>query len=269
MAKRKSKPLAATADRHELYESAVQNVAEVCRFIEGIFEEIRGRAPSGLREDFCGTAGAATEWVARSKSHHAFGVDIDPEVLTWARRHRVPMLRESQRRRISLICGDVQQVTTPPVDVVSALNFSYWIFRQRAELRRYFETTYEALGPDGVLFLDAYGGYAAFRELEEELEFDGFTYAWEQAKYNPVTGYMKTHIHFGFPDGSRLRKAFTYKWRLWTLPEILELLLEAGFRNPTVHSEFTNDDGEGIGLWFPVDDLPASRAWIVNITAEK
>lgn len=271
MAKRKpkSKSMAATADLHELYEDSVQNVTEQCQFVENVFEEIRGRSPSGLREDFCGTASAAAEWVGRSNSHHAFGVDIDLDVLQWGRKNRVGALPKSQRRRISLICGDVRHIETPPVDVICAFNFSYWIFRKRAKLREYFEAVYRRLGPQGVFFLDAYGGHAAFQELEEEMDLGDFTYVWEQAKYNPVTGHMKTHIHFEFPDGSRIRKAFTYKWRLWTLPELRELLLEAGFRNPTIHSEFTNDDGDGIGLWFPVTHLPASRAWIINITAEK
>ena len=101
------------------------------------------------------------------------------------------------------------------------------------------------------------------------MDLGEFTYLWEQARYNPVTGYMRTHIHFEFPDGSRIRKAFSYQWRLWTLPEIRELLLEAGFHNPTVYSELMTDDGDGTGLWLPVKRLPASRAWIVNITAEK
>jgi SAM-dependent methyltransferase len=267
--KPKRRTMAREAELYELYESAVQNVEEECRFMATTFEEIRDRSPAGFREDFCGTASAACEWVRQSKTHYAFGVDLDADVLTWGRKNRVSQLGKGQRQRLSLIRGDVREVETLPVDVVGAFNFSYWIFKTRAELRGYFETVYRNLGPEGVFFLDAYGGYAAFEELKEELEFDDFTYIWEQAKYNPVNGHMKTHIHFRFSDGSKLKKAFTYKWRLWTLPELQELLEEAGFCNSTIHFEATDDEGDGLGHWFPVEKLAASRAWIVNITAEK
>lgn len=149
-----------------------------------------------------------------------------------------------------------------------AFNFSYWIFRERTEMLRYFATVYNNLGPDGVFFLDAFGGYKAFKEMKEKMKFKGFTYVWDQARYCPVTGTMQTHIHFRFPDGSRLKKAFSYEWRLWTLPELQELLLEAGFHNPTVRFEYFDEDGEGLGLWYPDDCGEASGAWIANITAE-
>ena len=35
--------MAERADRHELYESAVQNVEEECKFVSTTFEQIRGR----------------------------------------------------------------------------------------------------------------------------------------------------------------------------------------------------------------------------------
>ena len=80
---------------------------------------------------------------------------------------------------------------------------------------------------------------------------------------------MRTHIHFKFPDGSRIKKAFTYEWRLWTAPEIRELLLEAGFRNPTVYWEGEDEDGEGNGEFSPEARGEADLAWIAYIVAEK
>ena len=32
------------------------------------------------------------------------------------------------------------------------------------------------------------------------------------------------HIHFEFPDGSRIERAFGYHWRLWQIPELHDLL---------------------------------------------
>src|SRR5690606_9805443 len=99
--------------------------------------------------------------------------------------------------------------------------------KTRAELVRYFRRVRTALVSDGVFFLDAYGGYDAYRELEEATVHDGFTYIWNQETYHPVTGEMSCRIDFRFPDGSRLKRAFTYDWRLWSLPELQEMLAEA------------------------------------------
>jgi len=266
--KNKKSTMAERADLYELYEAAVQNVPEQIRFIDSTFEEIRNRKPLSFREDFCGTASAACEWVRQGKKRHAFGVDIDREVLEWGRCNRMAKLGKHQQQRIALLQGDVRTIETPPVDVVGAFNFSYWIFQERAEMLRYFETVYEHLGPDGVFFLDAFGGHDARKEMKEKMDFGDFTYVWDQARYCPVTGMMQTHIHFRFPDGSKIKKAFSYEWRLWTLPELLELLVEAGFRNPTVRFEYFDDDGEGLGLWYADDCGTASSAWIANLTAE-
>lgn len=267
--RRTKPPMSETADRYELYEAAVQNVAEQCAFIDHIFKQIRGRKAMSFREDFCGTASAACEWVCLGRSHFAFGVDLDPVVLDWGRKHRVSKLTKRQRQRITLLQSDVVQVKAPLVDVIGAFNFSYWIFNKRAQLRRYFKSAYQNLNPDGMFFLDAYGGYGAFMAIREKMNFADFTYIWDQARYNPITGQMTTHIHFKFPDGSKLQKAFSYEWRLWTLPELREILQEAGFRTVTVYFEYEDDDGEGLGEWYAATDRDADAAWVTNITAEK
>ena len=261
--------IAETVDRYELYEAAVQNVEEQCSFIDYTFTKINGRKARGFREDFCGTASASCEWVRLGPKRFAIGVDLDQAVLDWGREHRLSKLTRKQRRRVSLIHDDVMQAKASPVDAVGAFNFSYWIFDTRAELRRYFEAVYENLKPDGMFFLDAFGGYDAFRALKEKMKFEDFTYIWDQARYSPVTGRMETHIHFKFPDGSMMKKAFSYSWRLWTLPEIREILDEAGFRNSTVYFEYRDDDGEGLGEWYAESKGEADSAWVANITAEK
>ncbi len=261
--------MADQADPYDLYERAVQNVEEQCHLVDYLFKSLRGRKAKSFREDFCGTASAACEWVRLGKSRYAFGIDLDPEPLAWGRKHRVAALKKKQRQRVSLRLGDVRTTETPLVDVVGAFNFSYWIFADRKSLLEYFQTVYTALEPDGIFFLDAFGGSEALSEVQEPSEMDGFTYIWDQASFSPVTGTMETHIHFEFPDGSRLEKAFSYHWRLWTLPEIRELLEEAGFKNVTVWFEFRDDDGEGLGEWYPDMIGDADPAWVANITAEK
>jgi SAM-dependent methyltransferase len=246
-----------------------KNVPEECSMIDFAFRQIRGRKARSLREDFCGTAAAACEWVTLGRSRHAFAIDLDDDVLEWGRRHNVAALKKSERKRVALIQGDVLSAQAPPVDVIVAFNFSYWIFQQRSLLLHYFETVFDALTADGIFFLDAFGGPQAFKVVKERTAFDDFTYVWHQASYSPVTGRMKTHIHFEFPDGSRLRRAFSYVWRVWTVPEIRDLLEEAGFTHVTVWFELRDEDGQGLGEWLPAADGPDDPAWIANITAEK
>ncbi|MGI9258070.1 MAG: methyltransferase domain-containing protein [Gammaproteobacteria bacterium] len=261
--------MAEQADIHELYEEAVQNVENEIEFLRDTFVKLRGRDPVSFREDFCGTASASCEWIRTGAEGHAIGVDIDPEVLDWGRRNRVGRLPEADRPRVKLINEDVTTVDAGAVDIVGAFNFSYWIFRTREKMRSYFEGVREALNEDGVLFLDAYGGAESYETQKEKTKCDGFTYVWHQAEFEPVTGRAVCHINFKFPDGSRLKRAFSYEWRIWTLPELRELLLEAGFRTVRVYWEGEDEDGEGNGEFHEEATGEPDPAWIAYIVAEK
>jgi len=264
-----SPTMAEMADRHELYEMSVQNVEEECTFISTTFQSIRGRQATSFREDFCGTASAACEWTTRGSNHTALGVDIDTEVLNWGRTHRVNKLTADQQARVRLLESDVLTADTDQFDIVGAFNFSYWIFQTRPQMIQYFRRVHDALKSDGVFFLDAFGGYEAYEEMKEKTKYDNFSYIWEQASYAPVSGEMVCHIHFKFPDKSKMKKAFTYVWRLWSLPEIKEMLLEAGFKNPVVYWEGTDKDGDGDGVFTADDRGEADAGWIAYLSAEK
>jgi cyclopropane fatty-acyl-phospholipid synthase-like methyltransferase len=269
----RNQPLAEIADRHRLYELAVQDAGAEVGFVDRTFRRLRGRPAETLREDFCGTAAVCTEWVRTRRSRRAWGVDLDPAVLDWGRRNNLARLTPEQQARVELLQQDVMRVQTEPVDAILAMNFSYWAFKDRLTLGRYFRHAREGLGADGVLFLDAFGGYDAFRELEEPREIDEagwrFTYVWDQARFDPVNNHLLCHIHFAFPDGSRIDEAFSYDWRLWTLPELRELLDEAGFARVTVYWQGFDRDGEPSGRFRPVTEGDADAGWIVYITAAR
>jgi len=263
-------PLAKTADKFKLYEESVQEPEADCDFIRQAWKELRGRHPHSIREDFCGTAITAIEWVKQSESHTAIGVDWDGPTLDVARERIEERLEPEVRGRIRLIQDDVNVIDEGLVDCVLATNFSYFIFKTRATLRTYFESTLRGLEGGGLLILDAYGGSDSFLELEEPRKCDGFTYVWDQAHYSPVTGDVINHIHFKFKDGSSIQKAFTYEWRLWTLPELRELLLEAGYTDVTVYWEGTDPDTEeGNGQWSVTKAGEADQGWVAYLVAEK
>ncbi|MEQ8207766.1 MAG: class I SAM-dependent methyltransferase, partial [Woeseia sp.] len=125
----KQPTMADEADIHELYELSVQNVEHEVEFMQNTFRDIRGRTAYLFREDFCGTASAACQWVRQGDEYQAIGVDIEPSVLEWGREHRVGKLPAADQARVSLIESDVMTAETPAVDLMAAFNFSYFIFQ--------------------------------------------------------------------------------------------------------------------------------------------
>jgi len=256
-------------DRHDLYQRSVQDTEAEIDFVEETWSQLRHRPAEILREDFCGTANTACEWVRRGERHYSIGIDLDRSVLEWGERNNIAELEPEAQRRIELIHGNVLDVLPTQADIVLAMNFSYFLFQSRDALRTYFRSVLEGLASDGIFFLDAYGGYDAPRELEESRDCDGFTYIWDQAVFNPIDSSMTCHIHFEFPDGSRMDRAFTYHWRLWTLPELREILHEAGFARVDVYWEGTDDDGEeGNGVYMPSEVGDADAGWVCYIVAQ-
>ncbi|MEM1176047.1 MAG: class I SAM-dependent methyltransferase [Pseudomonadota bacterium] len=261
--------MADKADIHELYEASVQNVEAEVEFMQDTFEALRGRKALSFREDFCGTASACCEWVRQSESHTAVGIDIDPDVLAWGREHRIGKLPAADRARVQLIESNVLTADVPKVDAMCAFNFSYWIFEERAVMLEYLKRCLDAIKDDGILFMDLFGGPDSFDESKEKTKHENFTYVWEQAEFHPVTNHMQCYIHFKFPDGSKIHRAFSYAWRLWTAPELRDLLLEAGFKKATVYWEGEDEDGEGNGEFEASATGTADLAWVAYIVAEK
>ena len=202
----RKRTMADKADIHDLYERAVQNVEHEVEFAQATFEKIRGRKAYRYREDFCGTASASCQWVRQGKRYHAIGVDIDPTVLDWGRRNRVARLPASDRSRVRLLESDVMTVKTAPVDIVAALNFSYFIFVTRDAMRDYFARARAALVDDGVFFIDLFGGSQAQDEMKERTKHKGFTYIWDQAEFHPVTHHIRVTFTSTFPMARSARR---------------------------------------------------------------
>jgi SAM-dependent methyltransferase len=264
--KRKKKQTEAQkADVHALYQQSVQTPDADVWFFNRVFKKIRGRKPMSLREDFCGTAFLSTTWVKSHAERSAVGIDIDGSVIAWGREHNVAPLDRRAADRVSLHVADVLDGVGDRCDVACAMNFSYCVFKERHLLRRYFEVVRERLVEDGLFICELYGGFEAICEIEEERECEGFTYIWEQKTFNPIDHHTLCHIHYEFEDGSKLKRAFTYDWRLWTIPEIRELLLDAGFSGVKVYWETMDDDGEGTGEFHESVEEENQDSWLVYI----
>jgi cyclopropane fatty-acyl-phospholipid synthase-like methyltransferase len=197
-----------------------------------------------MREDFCGTGLLCARWVESHPERTATGVDLEPKVLAWGSRHHLAPLGQAASR-VRLLEQDVRAPSAGKFDAINALNFSYWVFKTRAEMLHYFRTVRSSLNKDGILFLDTYGGWDALEPMTERRRIrGGFIYIWDQSRVDPISHDVTNHIHFEFADGSRMEKAFTYEWRFWTLPELTELLTEAGYSEVRVYWDDSEDDEE-------------------------
>lgn len=261
---------ARTADKFDLYMRSVQAPETDSRFLARYFRKVAGRPAHRLREDFAGTAALACEFVKLHATNTALAVDLDGPTLEWGRQHNVARrLRAEQQTRVRLLRADVLSVQRPQVDILVAMNFSYFIFKTRPQLLRYLRNCRRSLVDDGMLFLDIWGGSATQEEQEERRQIDGgFTYVWDQHRFDPLTYHTECRIHFEFADGSRMRNAFVYDWRFWTPPELSELVQEAGFSEHHFLWEQTDrSNGQGNGVFRRVSKGDADPAWIAYLVA--
>lgn len=254
-------------DRHALYEASVQCPEADVQFFDRIYREWNGKLPRVLREDFCGTAAIAAAWVRQRPDNEAIGIDLDGPTLAWGQRVHIEPLGEAARR-LRIHQADVRAVKRPAADVTAALNFSYMVFHDRTSLREYLRASRAALAPRGILVLDIFGGWESQALTTETRRKRGFTYVWEQAAFDPISHLTRFHIHFRFRDGSEMRRAFTYDWRLWTIPELRELLVEAGFKKTAVYWEGTDAKTRaGNGIFRRTSRVGSCPGWIAYIVA--
>lgn len=258
-------------DKYALYQRAVQEPEADIEFVNEVFEARFGHRPRTMREDFCAAAFLSSEWVRHADDNRAWGIDLDPEPLQWGRDNNVATLSSAQAQRLELIEGNVLEVTHDPVDVVAAFNFSYFYLQSRAELLAYFRTAFSNLAGSGLFVLDIYGGPDAQSLVEETTIHDGFNYVWDQDEFDPINNRMQAYIHFEKPSGKRMKRAFSYDWRLWSIIELREVLAEAGFSPSEVYWEGTDEetDGEGDGVFVLEESAENTDAWIAYVVGVK
>jgi SAM-dependent methyltransferase len=258
--RKKAKLTAADAYPHDLYQRSVQEPSVDVELIDRVFRKENGRRAKSLREDFCGTALISAAWVKSGKDRTALGVDLDGPTLDWGREHNVEPLGEAAAR-VELLEKNVLDVTRPKMDAICAFNFSYCVFHDRKELLRYFRAVRRSLVDDGVFLLDNHAGSDTLEPAWDEREFKRFTYIWEQKRVDALTQRGVRKIHFRFRDGSMLKNAFRYDWRIWSLAELRDLADEAGFRRTDVYAEKLDRDGEPITGLRRVDRYKHDASW--------
>lgn len=287
---------AKNADKFDLYLRSVQEPLAEIDFFDRVYRAEFGKKAMLLREDFCAAAAVCCEWVRTHKDRKAVGYDLDEQTLQWGRDHNLCKLTEQEQQRVSLIKGDVRDASKEKAQIIAAENFSFFLFRTRDALRDYFKSALKNLAPQGILVTDMMGGGDCMKEHNEDtrkirIEKDGivgipysknvkpndspvydktsFKYIWEQDTFNPITHHGTYFIHFRFKDGTELSNAFRYDWRLWSIPEVRELMLEAGFSKADVYWEGPGKDGDGDGIYKKREKVENDDVWIAYVVGVK
>lgn len=257
---------AKNADKHVLYQLSVQAPDTEVEFLDSWFKKIRGKKPLSFREDFCGTAILCAAWVKSHEERTATGLDIHKPTLDWGRKHNIAPIGDAAER-ITLLQQDVRATVKQKHDIICAFNFSYWIFKTREEMRAYFAKVRSGLAKGGLFFLDAYGGWESHEPMKEHRKIQaGFTYVWDQNTFDAITHDVTNYIHFEFKDGTKLNKAFRYDWRFWSMPELQELLKEAGFSKVHVYWDTSNDETKD--AYRIRTRAPNQPGWLAYMVAE-
>ena len=255
-------------DKYYYYIMSVQAPDSDVEFVHDTYKDIRGKSPVSLREDFCGTFAISCEWAQLGASYIAHGVDLDPGPIAYGRENYLSQLSKEQQKRVHIHQANVLDPGLTKTDIVLAANFSYYIFKEREILYNYFKNVYETINNNGLFILDCFGGTECQEPNEEETVHKNFSYFWDQDTYNPITHDATFYIHFQKKGGLK-KTAFSYDWRMWSIPEIRDIFSDVGFKANHVYWEGTDEDGEGDGIFTKTNQGDNCEAWVAYIVGEK
>lgn len=253
-----------TYDKHDLYELCVQSPKDLVPLVRAI----HGGNPYSLGEDFSGTAALSHLWVER-EGCTAVAVDLDEAALGF----------RGQHERITKHHCDVHEASDP-VDVLFVGNFSIGYLHTRAELIAYLRHARARLADsNGVFICDTYGGETAYTlgAVHRAHTMPGgklCRYTWEQHEADPTTGMVTNLIHFRIERAGVIEEelfdAFVYEWRLWSITELRDAVIESGFSRTDVYAKLADAvDGEGNAYVTPVEDASQEleESFIVLVAA--
>ena len=258
---------------YELYELAVQSPDSHVELFSWIYQEIHERPARRLREDFCGTFQICCEWAKADRRNTSVGIDLDPDPICYGKETHWEKLSEDQQKRVEVKRGDVLTTRSAPADIVVACNFSYYIFKERKLLVRYFKSVLKALKSGGILILETGGGPGFIEKTKERKTVrrrgkPPYVYTWDQQSFDPVTHSARYAIHFRVKGQKAINNAFTYDWRIWSIPEVKECLLEAGFARSLVYWE-TEHRGRPTGEYAATEAGDNAYSWCSYLVGVK
>lgn len=215
-------------DKYDLYTLGLQTPVLEARYLASLAD-----GPH-LREDFCGTAAISRSWIALSQSRTATAVDMDSIALSRAARSLERAEPPSMSTRIQFANADATEFRSRDVDVLTVPNSSIFLVTDRQRLRRYLEHVWHDLNEGGAIAIDMFGGPSALGNGTTVVDCDGFRCIWQQEDFDFRTHIFDAHVRFQTRGHSPIASAFSYRMRLWSAPEVVDMLIESGFERTTV-----------------------------------
>ncbi len=259
-------------NRYELYEASVQDPQYEVYFYRQVYRKYRKCEPYVLREDFAATFLNSVHWIKQGQSFRSFAVDKAQKPLNYGLKKHSQCLTPNEMSRISIVRSDVISVETEKVDIVGVANFSICYINERKALLQYFCNARKQLKSNGVMILDLLGGTESEDEDREnrKFKFNGqwLTYHWEQKYFNPINRRTLYCIHYTLPNGKKISNVFKYPWRMWTITEITDAFIQAGFKKTIVYWEGENGHG-GDGVFKPRKRAQNDPTWLAYVVALK
>lgn len=222
-----------------LYERTVQDPRRAAELLRAL----HGGSPAVLGEDFAGSAALSRAWAELVPGGRAIAVDRNRASLAHAPHPRVAT------HVLDVRAPEVARLG--PCDIVHAGNFSLGELHERAEVLGWARMARARLARGGIVAADTYGGESAWRvgALERRrVEPDGseVRWLWEQRSADPRTAEVVNALSFRvLREGEvvlDLPDAFVYRWRLWSIPEIVDVLREAGFGAVEVRTRIEGEE---------------------------
>jgi hypothetical protein len=182
-------------------------------------------------------------------------------------------LDRTQRARVEVRRENVLTRTRPGAALIYAGNFSFFIFQERPQLLEYFQVAHGSLSKNGLILLELAGGPGMTAPIREKRtvriskDFK-YQYIWHQKSFDPIKNRGQYAIHFRGSDGHKVDHAFTYDWRLWSIPEVRDALREAGFSKTVVYWE-KSEQGEGTGDYVRMEEGDNAYSWVAYVVGVK
>ena len=257
-----------TFDKYFYYKQAVQAPLEDIYFFNKTYKNLYKKKARVFREDFCGTFYIAYHWVKQNPKNKAIAIDKDPLPLSYGQKHHKSQLKPEQQKRLTVLNKDILESKLPKADIISVSNFSYFILKERELMLQYFKNVRKSLNKKGLFITDVVGGPACEGVMEEETKYKGFSYYWDQDFFNPISRIAHFYIHFKRKAEKKKRlRQFSYEWRLWTLPELKDILKEAGFSKVFVYWEESDKKGEGTGVYKKTHQGDLCETWVAYLVS--
>lgn len=268
----------AAPSRWRLYEHCVQNIPMTLRMVEAMHAAGARSTARTLHEDFSGSAAFAHAWCSSGPKRSALAIDMDPEAHADGKAH-------ARLKRLTADLARLPRTIPSPskADVVYAGNFATCELHAREALVAYLSRARQRLTPGGVFVCDLYAGPGAWRTGDTrvvhpplpELPTYRVAYTWRQREADLVNGLVSNAIDFEIVNARgvavhELVNAFTYHWRLWSIPELRDAMAQAGFGEVDVYPDSPEAvDADGVAYLNPMDFLETKSSTVVYVCARR